>query len=121
MKQNVSKDAALETLLLHPNIKDAANVIGVSERTLYRYLANAEFAAQLAEKRREVAKGVMNGLILRGAEAAETLAEIMADKSAPPASRVSASRAVLEFALRSVEITNLIERIEQLEIQAFYQ
>jgi len=50
-------------------------------------------------------------------EAVETLRSVMADADAPASSRVAAARAMLDLGLKSVEIEDLVERVDALEKQ----
>jgi len=44
-----------------------------------------------------------------------TLDSIMSDDSAPAPARVTAARAVIEFAVKAIEIEDVLARIEALE------
>jgi hypothetical protein len=43
------------------------------------------------------------------------LREILHDKTAPASSRVSASKIVLEIALKGLEVSDILERLDNLE------
>ena len=109
------QEQAIIELLAQPSVRKAAEVAGVGERTLYRWLEEPAFAAAYKKTRREAFKQAM-GLTQRYAPVAvSTLAQITTDKTAPHSARVSAAQALLKFSRESLELDDLAERISALE------
>jgi len=115
MGKKVSREAGIAALVAEPNVKKAAKECGISERTLHRWLKEPEFAVQLAEAQRGVTKSVMRRVISRAETAIDTLDSIMTNAKASTHARVAAARTVLEFAIKAVEIEDILSRIETLE------
>jgi hypothetical protein len=91
----------------------AADVAGVGERTLRRWLSEPVFREALFRARRE-AFGQAIWLTQRYAAVAVTaLVKIVNDATGPPASKVSA--ALLRFGREGIELDDLAERVETLE------
>lgn len=91
---------AVLALLEHPTLADAADIVGVSKRTLNRWLQLPHFRACLdrLEDARELALACQ---FHHGAGTAfEVLTGIATDKRKEPAARVQASRHLLEYADR---------------------
>ncbi|PLX53280.1 MAG: hypothetical protein C0611_05990 [Desulfobacteraceae bacterium] len=49
------------------------------------------------------------------AEAVDVLREILHDREAPAASRISATKIILELSLKGLEITDIIQRLDSIE------
>jgi hypothetical protein len=107
--------AALDALLTEPSVAKAAEKCGVTERTMYRWMTDNDFArAYTAAKRQMFGQAI--GLAQRYASlAVQTLAKMMVDPTAPAAARVKAATAVLTFGREGVEIDDLQDRMRVLE------
>lgn len=115
MGRKVSRENAILVLVANPNIKEAAAACGISEKTMHRWLHEPEFAAQLAEAQRYVAKRVTRLVISRAEKAVGVLDTIMSDVETAPPARVSAAKAILEYAMRAIETEDVLARLEALE------
>jgi len=105
-------------LLNQPTIRKAAEVIGVDEKTVHRWLKQPAFAAAYREARRQAFKQAM-GMTQRFAPLAiQTLAQVMTSDKSTAASKVSAAEAILKFSRDSIELDDLEGRLEALENQA---
>lgn len=109
------KARALAALLSEPTQAAAANKIGISTRTMRRYMEDPEFSeaykkahAQLVE---DAAQRMQRGL----SAAVDTLHEIATDPEAGKTARVAAARSLLEQTLRYTEISDIMSRIAKLE------
>ena len=51
----------------------------------------------------------------RTSEAVEVLAEIMSDITNAPSARVSAAKAIIEYSIKTIEVEDLTQRVEELE------
>ena len=114
-KLSRKQEQAIAALLSEPTICAAAKHIGVNEATLYRWLQHEEFQTSYRQARRESVTQAIAGLQQACGEAVQTLREIMTDSEAPASSRVTAARAVLDTALRAVELEDIEERVAALE------
>ena len=106
---------ALLALLKHPTLKEAAAAAGVGETTLWRWTQEPSFKTAYMDARREAVKQSIAHLQSATGEAVTCLRGVMNSSSASDAAKVSASRAVLELALKAVEIEDLAERLATLE------
>ncbi|NIN91585.1 hypothetical protein GTO36_01020 [bacterium] len=109
------KQEAIAALLTQPTIKEAAKSAGVGEKTLWRWLQNEEFRESYCDAKRRVVEEGISRLQQVCGEAVETLKEIMRDQEKPPSSRVTASRIILEMAVKALEVQDLTSRVEKLE------
>jgi AcrR family transcriptional regulator len=114
-KADHKQERAVGALITSTSIEEAAKAAGVGTRTLYAWLNDREFQGQYRAARREVVGQALAQLQKVSSLAVNTLAEIMEDSEAPAGSRVSASRAVLELAIRAVELEDVMARLERLE------
>lgn len=106
---------AIVALVNEPTIRKAAESCGVGERTLYTWLEQPAFRAAYRKARREAFAQAM-GLASKYAPlAVGTLATIAGDKSAPHSARVSASTGLLKFSRESLELDDVVARVEAVE------
>lgn len=102
-------------LLNEPNIQKAAVVAEVGERTIYNWLKEDLFKAELRRARRESFTQAISMAQRYAPLAMTTLARIAADETAPHHARVSASVGVLRFGREAIELDDLAARLEILE------
>lgn len=114
-KRSRKEDAALVALISEPTLREAAKKAGIGEATLWRWLQDPEFQDKYITARRQAVSQSITQLQKISSEAVETLREVMISKETPPASRVTAARAVLEMSIKAVEVEDLAVRIEALE------
>ena len=109
------RDKAIAALVANPSIKQAAIVCGVNERTLRRWLDDEAFSREVAEARQAVSKSIMAAVMSRATKAAEVLDDVMSNAKASPYARTQAAKALLELSFKALEVSEIIERIEELE------
>lgn len=113
MPKQTNKEKALKALLESNSIRDAAKACGLSEETLYRYLRDKDFKAEYRDARRQTVETALGQIQRLTAEAAETLARNLFCEN--PAVEVRTAQIIIENALKGVEITDIIERLETIE------
>ena len=113
-KLTAKQEAFLAALLTAPTIGEAARAAKIADATARRWLAQPTVRAAWLEMRRQVVDQALMGVQAATAEAVATLRACLADDM-PPSVRVRAATAILDTAVRAVEINDLAERIEQLE------
>jgi hypothetical protein len=112
------KEEAIVALLTHRNIEEAATAIDVSVKTLLRWLKLPEFQMAYAEARR-AAVSQSNARLQQATGAASTaILKLMVDPTVPPAVRLRAAESVMTLAVKSIEIEDVLMRIEALERSA---
>lgn len=106
---------ALAALLSHPSVATAAQACGLSERTLFNYLADQDFKAELRRRQGKILAATTAALVGLSSQAVETLLEVMNDPGATPATRRKAAQSWLYQARQAVTLTDLADRVEALE------
>jgi hypothetical protein len=109
------QEKAILALLREPNMDAAAKSAGVTSRTLRRWMRQKEFFRRYKRERSLQMEGVLEALRASAIDAVQVLNSVAHSKKAPASSRVSASKALLEFHFRSHELVVLERRISQLE------
>src|SRR5919106_574756 len=95
---------ALSALLSQPTLALVAAQVGVTERTLYRWLAEDDtFKAEYLKLRREVLSNAVFQLQKASNNAVNTLISVMNDSESPASARVAAAVKVLELSFKSIE------------------
>lgn len=114
-KRSRKEDLALAALISEPTLGEAAKKVGISEVTLWRWMQDPEFQDKYRTARRQAVSQSITQLQKISSEAVKTVRDVMNDKETPPASRVTAAKAVLELAIKAVEVEDLAGRVEALE------
>lgn len=114
-KWSRKKDAAIVALVTEPTIADAAKKAGISHATLHRWLQIKDFKDAYREAKREAVSAAIARLQRTATEAVDALRDVMNDAESPANARVSAARAILELAIKAIELEDLEARVEQLE------
>jgi hypothetical protein len=109
-----NEDALLLALACGATVEAASKQCGLSDRTIYRRLRDADFKARLQGVRSDMIGRSAGLLTAAASEAVRTLLSLQKD-SAPPAVRLGAARAVLEVGMKLREVVDLQVRIEELE------
>jgi phage terminase small subunit len=112
------QEAFIAILLNSPTILQAARTAGIAEVTARRWLKEPSFQEAYRTARRHVVQHAVARVQQATCMAVETLEAIMQDSEAPASARVSAAKAVLEMAIKAVELEDLEARITALEQQA---
>lgn len=109
---------AIAALLSAPNIKQAAILAGVGERTLYRWLAEDEaFKAELRSVEEEAISQATRRLIGSQEPAITRLLSILTGPTTRSGDRIKAARALMEYSTRMLEVRDVEERLTALERQ----
>ena len=109
------QEAAIVALLTQRTVDEAARAAGIGTRTLLRWLQVPDFQRAYREARRAVVQQAITQVQRATGEAVETLRSVMQDAEAPASARVSAAKAILETAVKGVELEDLAARIAALE------
>lgn len=109
------QEKAIIALLNEPTMKEAAEATGVSEVTLWRWLQQPEFRKSYMEARRLAVQRAIARTQAATSEAVETLREVMNDQSAKGSERIAAAKAILDYALKGVELEDHEQRLSELE------
>jgi hypothetical protein len=112
--------ALVAALAAGKTVQDAARVGHVSERTVYRRLADPDFRHELSDARAAMVDRATGRLADAMSGAVEALVGLAEHATSEPA-RVSAARAVVEFGMRMREVEEFERRLAELEAMALVQ
>jgi hypothetical protein len=120
MSENVKELApkqtqAIRSLLTRPNIALAASDVGVSERTLYRWLDEPAFRDALTQAEDQALDAATRGLVSMTNQAVLVITSLMVNPNTHPAIRLRAAECVLSNTLKLYELRNLAARLTALE------
>ena len=123
MDQNKTKTAplkgkkakAIDALITCDTVENACKAAGVGKTTMYRYLKEPVFDAALKAAKRQLVNRAILRLQQTTGDAARALAEICRDKEAPASARIAAAKAILDGALKGVELEDIEARLKALE------
>lgn len=104
---------ALLALVEHPTLEEAAAAVGLTSRTLRRYLEDPVFLSEYRALRRAVWEQAVAELQQACGEAVATLRRNLDAES--EAAQIRAARTILDHARSGLEITDMLERLEELE------
>jgi len=114
-KLTPKQERALVALLDCGEIKKAAEIAEVGEVTLWRWLQSPDFQSRYRAARRQLVETAIAQLQSDCTTAARVLREVAEDRQAPASSRVAAARAIIEQSVSAVQLTDLQERLEEVE------
>ena len=109
------KDEAIAALLTHRSIEDAARSVGLSTKTLLRWLQIAEFQCAYREARRATFSQAVVRLQQASGAAVSTLLKVMVDPNTPASSKVRAADSTLDHAAKAIELEDIEARVCELE------
>jgi Helix-turn-helix domain len=109
------KEQAIAALLTQRSVDEAARVIGVGTRTLYRWLELPEFREAYLQARRQACFQATARLQQASGAAASIILTLMLDANVPATSRLRAADSVLDHASKSLELEELETRLRRLE------
>jgi hypothetical protein len=109
-----AEDALLLALACGATVEQAARQCGLSDRTVYRRLADPGFKRRLQGVRADFVQRTAGTMTAAGTEAVRTLLELL-KPAAPPPVRLGAAKAVLEIGLKVREVAEFEERMTALE------
>lgn len=116
-KLTPKQERAIAALLAQPTIEAAAETLGINAATVHRWLGDPAFQVAYRTARRDAVQQAVTRLQQVSGAAVAVLVQVMADRSKPAGTRVTAAKTVLEFSFRAVELEDLADRIEALEQQ----
>jgi hypothetical protein len=109
-----AEDALLLALACGATVENAARQAGLSERTVYKRLAEPGFRGRLQQLRTDMIQRTAGALTAAATESVRTLLDLQ--KSPSPASvRLGAARSVLEIGIKLREAADLDERLHEME------
>lgn len=111
------QEKTILALLASPTIKDAAAQVGVTEQTIHRWLKDEAFYSAYITARREAYQQGVAFAQRKVSEAMQTLCNVMNDANAKGSEKVSAAKAVMDFATRGIEIEDHEQRLKEIEAQ----
>lgn len=106
---------AIDALLCCSTVRAAAAKAGLGERTIYRYLADSDFRAELHRRQDEALSAVTAALAGGMGSAVQALAGVLDDPECPQAVKVRAALGWLREGRAMVETDNLVDRVATLE------
>lgn len=112
---NIRQDRFLKALLQCASVDQACKEAGINRTTGYKYLKDELFMDEYRSLRRDAMQQVTAQLQKKSEEAVQVLAEVMNDKEAPHASRVTSAKNVLDVAYRSLELDDLQQEVDKLK------
>ena len=106
---------AILALLSCKTMDDAAKKIEVAPSTLFRWLQDNAFRQQYQKAKSQCVSQAIARLQQASLEAVEVLQTVMADITTPPSVRVTASKTIIDSAIKGVELEEIVLRTEKLE------
>lgn len=114
-KKRRKRELAIAGLIECDSQTEAAKRAGIAARTLRAWMQEPDFIEAWRKARRRILESSIGRLQGVTADAVKALHSICLDKDASPSARVRAAAEILGFAMRGAEVTDLAERIEELE------
>ena len=110
-----AQERALSALLSERTIQGASEASGVPYRTITRWMQQEAFSREYRARLDALVDDAASSLKKSLTGAVEVLREIAENAEAPPNSRISAARTLLDSGLRYIETLDIIQRLEAVE------
>ena len=117
MPKENNKEKALTALLAHSTIVEAAQTSGLSEKTLRRYLEDAEFQKEFRAARRVIFEQNIVRLQSLHAGAVDALKRNLNCEN--PSVEVRSAQIIIEGNRKDFEMLDILGRLEMLENEHF--
>lgn len=114
-KLSIKQELAINELLKGNSIVDSAKNIGISEASLNRWLANAEFKVVLNERKKQIVNNCIDSVNLMGNKAIKVINSILDNDNASDYVRLNASKSILDMIIKFNEQNNIIEKMKEIE------
>ena len=112
----MTDEKIIGALISNPSIKEAAKSLKITPQTIYNRLRDDSFKAQYAEARRQVLSEDCYRLQSYLADAIEQIHETVESDIVSDQVRLNACDMLLRHCYRLTELTDVLVRIEQLEL-----
>lgn len=112
---STKQQRAIAALLSERDVRAAARAANVGERTLWRWLGEETFRAELTRQEGAIIDQVTRGLLSMQGAAIAAFDKVLNDPKAGEANRLRAAEGVLDYLLKLRELNNLETRIRKLE------
>jgi transposase-like protein len=116
---NPNQELAIMALLSSTSLQSVARAAGVDRRTLFRWLQEPNFVRAYRAARRECVAQAIAQVQREASGAVSVLVDVAKGREKPgrntAAARVSAAKAILDLAFRSIEIEDMWTRLEEME------
>lgn len=106
---------AVIALLQHPNVEAAAKAVGIGERTLWRWIAEPEFAAAVSAAEGAAIDEATRRLVQMQTSSLDVLQAVLDDRRVPIAIRMRGAGMAIDFMLKLRELRNVEARLAALE------
>lgn len=114
-KLSIKQELAINELIKGNSIVDSARNVGISEATLNRWLANAEFKVVLNSRKKQIVDNCIDSVNLMGNKAIKVINSILDNDNASDYVRLNASKSILDMILKFNEQNNIIEKMKEIE------
>lgn len=104
---------AINHILFSPTLEEARRKAKVSKGTLYAWLKDEAFKAELKRQRDEVVKDALDRLKLAMSRAVDGLIGLMGSQQ--PSLRRWVCKDIIEYVLKSIEIEEIEDRLDKVE------
>jgi hypothetical protein len=109
------QEEAIAALLTQRNTEEAARAVGVSPKTLLRWMQVPEFDAAYREARRSAFRQSIARLQQASSAAVTTLLKVMVEPGTPPSTKVRAADSILDHSAKAIELEDIEARVAELE------
>ncbi|MGV3304344.1 replication protein [Streptococcus suis] len=104
-------------LMTAPTVTEASKLAGIARSTGQKYLKDITFKRAYRQYRTDIMQQAAGKLQNASIRAVEVLEEIMNDETVSPYARQQAAQTILNMAMKSHEVDNVLEIVEELELR----
>lgn len=109
------KARALQAYIMTGSKKESAQIAGIAERTMNGYFHDSDFVAEVDKATTAMMEEATRKTQHNLSGAVDVLIEIATNKEANDYARITASKILIDSALKLIEVTDILRRITALE------
>lgn len=111
----ISNEEIIAALLQHGTIKEAAQAVGTTPRTIYNQMKDREFRAEYMEAKNDIIRKAVFTINQKLSDAVDAVTDIMNDEDVNPATRLQAAQTILNNAGKFANRLDSGERSSRIE------
>lgn len=102
-KKTVTDEEIIAALMLHRTVREAAETLHITPRTIYERMRSQEFQAEYRDAKSDILRGAVLKITQTLSAAVDTTREIMESGDTNPAIRLQAAQTIINNALKLSE------------------
>lgn len=115
--RKLNTEMMIQAIVSEPTITAAAAKCGVSQQSIYKYMKDPEFKAELNKKQQEILKESNRKMMQATSLAADKLISVLKDPDASNSDIIRTGELVFKVSQNAMDSELIVQKLEELEEQ----